>query len=166
MTYRRHVTAAALAAGLVALGAPAAKAQTIVEVADSAGQFNTLLGALRETGLDETLRGGGPYTVFAPTDTAFAELSDTEQSALLNPADLEQLESLLLFHVIEGEVTLDEFEGLAVLVPTLYGEVLAIDGTTTPINVGGAPLANAGIEADNGVIHVVDEVIVPPELSR
>jgi uncharacterized surface protein with fasciclin (FAS1) repeats len=169
MAHRRHVTLAAAAgvAALLAFGAPSvARAQSIVEVAASAGQFNTLVGALRETGLADTLSGGGPYTVFAPTDAAFAELSDAEQRALLNPENRGQLENLLLFHVVEGEVPREAFDGLAVLVPTLYGDNLAIDGTVTPINVGGAPLADAGIEADNGLIHVVGEVIVPPELSR
>ncbi|MFP4126179.1 MAG: fasciclin domain-containing protein [Alphaproteobacteria bacterium] len=168
MLHRRHVgRAAALGLALAASGAPAAaEAQDLVDVAASNGQFDTLVGALKETGLDEALRGPGPFTVFAPTDAAFAELSDEEQRVLLNPENRDPLDNVLLFHVVEGEVTSEQIEGRAVLVDTRSGNPLAIDGTATPINVGGAPLEAADIEADNGVIHVVDEVILPPAMAR
>jgi uncharacterized surface protein with fasciclin (FAS1) repeats len=159
--------AAALGFTLVAVGAPpAAQAQDIVDVAEAAGQFDTLVGALEETGLDEALRGPGPFTVFAPTDAAFAALSDEEQRILLNPENRDRLENLLLFHVVEGEVMSDEIVGRAVIVDTLSGNPLAIDGTASPVNVGGAPLEGADIPADNGVIHVVGEVVIPPEIDR
>lgn len=168
MVHRRHVSrAAALGFALAALGAPAAaEAQDIVDVAAGAGQFDTLVGALEETGLDEALRGPGPFTVFAPTDAAFAALSDEEQRILLNPENRDRLENLLLFHVVEGELTSADIAGRAVIVDTLSGNPLAIDGTASPINVGGAPLEGADIPADNGVIHVVGEVVVPPEIDR
>ena len=159
----------AAAIGLTALvvGAPAAaEAEDIVDVAASSGQFGTLVGALEETGLDEVLRGPGPFTVFAPTDAAFAQLSDEEQRILLNPEHRDRLANLLTFHVVEGEVTSDQIVGRAVIVDTVSGNPLAIDGTAEPVNVGGAPLEDADIAADNGVIHVVGEVIVPPEVER
>mgnify|MGYP006295896343 CR=1 FL=1 len=168
MVHRRHVgRAAALGLALAALGAPAAaEAQDLVDVAAADGQFDTLVGTLEETGLDEALRGPGPFTVFAPTDAAFAALSDEEQRILLNPEHRDRLDNLLLFHVVEGEIASTEIAGRALILDTLAGNPLAIDGTATPINVGGAPLEAADIKADNGVIHVVGEVILPPEIAR
>jgi len=167
MFHRRPVIAAAVLGFVVAAFATgAAKAQNIVDVAAADGSFSTLVGALQETGLDETLRGPGPFTVFAPTDTAFAELSDEEQRILLDPENRERLANLLLFHVVEGEVASDQIVGRAVIVDTVNGEPLGIDGTARPVNVGGAPLVTADIQAVNGVIHAVGEVILPPEIDR
>jgi uncharacterized surface protein with fasciclin (FAS1) repeats len=167
MSHRRHpILAAALGLVVAVFATATAKAQTLVDVAAADGSFSTLVGALQETGLDETLRGPGPFTVFAPTDAAFAELSDEEQRILLNPENRERLANLLLFHVVEGEVTSDRIVGRAVIVDTVNGEPLAIDGTARPVNVGGAPLVTADIDAVNGVIHAVDRVILPPEIDR
>ena len=167
MSHHRHtILAAALGFVVAAFATVAAKAQDIVDVAAADGSFSTLVGALQETGLDETLRGPGPFTVFAPTDAAFAQLSDDEQRILLDPQNRERLADLLLFHVVEGEVTSDRIVGRAVIVDTVNGEPLAIDGTARPVNVGGAPLVSADIRATNGVIHAVDEVILAPEIDR
>ncbi len=168
MAQRRTVTLAALLGLALSVVAAPAAAQTddIVDTAAGAGMFDTLVGALEDTGLDEALREPGPFTVFAPTDAAFAKLSDEEQRILLNPEHRDRLADLLLFHVVEGEITSDRIAGRAVILDTLAGNPLAIDGTASPVNVGGAPLVEADIEAANGVIHVVDEVILPPEVSR
>jgi uncharacterized surface protein with fasciclin (FAS1) repeats len=168
MLDRRHLTvAAAVGLTLAAAGAPApAAADDIVDTAAAAGQFDILAGALEKTGLDEALRGPGPFTVFAPTDAAFEKLPDEEQRLLLAPENRERLAELLSFHVVRGEVTAEQIVGRAVILDTVAGEPLAIDGTSQPVNVGGAPLLEADIPADNGVIHVVGEVVVPPEFTR
>ena len=140
--------------------------QTIVERAVGSGQFQTLVGALKETGLDITLNEPGSFTVFAPTDAAFAAIPREERLRLLNPENREELRRLLLFHVLPDEVGLDQIEGRAVIATTAMGEPLGIDGTATPVNIGGAPYAGTTVDASNGIIHVVDEVILPPELAR
>ena len=165
----RHPKALVAALGFLAalVGAPAAApAQNIVETADASGQFDILVGALEDTGLAPALEGPGPFTVFAPTDAAFEDLPDAEQIVLLSPDNRQQLESLLRFHVVRAELTSEDLVGIAGLVETTMGQRLAFDGTSTPINVGGASVIEADIMADNGVIHVVDRIILPPELNR
>lgn len=167
MAHRQRTTLAAALGAALALAAPApAAAQNIVETAAAAGSFDILGGALNRTGLAEVLAGPGPFTVFAPTDGAFEDLPDAEQRALLAPDNRDQLEQLLRFHVIRGEFTSEDLVGIAGTVETLMGQPLAFDGTEVPINVGGATVVEADIPADNGVIHVVDEIILPPELNR
>jgi transforming growth factor-beta-induced protein len=139
-----------------------APAGDIVAVATEAGSFTTLLTAATAAGLVETLQGEGPYTVFAPTDEAFAALPEGTLEALL--ADPEALKKVLLYHVVEGKVTSDQVVGLTTAT-TVEGSPIAIsvkDGTVS-LN-DSAKVVTVDVMASNGVIHVIDAVILPPEM--
>jgi len=144
-----------------ATAAPSAGAMgDIVEVATEAGSFTTLLAAATAADLVETLKGEGPYTVFAPTDEAFAALPEGTLDALL--ADPEALADVLLYHVVAGKVTSDQVVGLT-SADSVQGSPIAIsvvDGTVM-LN-DSAKVVTTDIEASNGVIHVIDAVILPP----
>ena len=132
----------------------------IVAVATEAGTFTTLLTAAAAAGLVETLQGEGPYTVFAPTDEAFAALPEGTLDSLL--ADPEALKDILLYHVVSGEVTSDQVVELTEAT-TVQGAPIAIsvmDGTVT-LN-DSAKVVTADVQASNGVIHVIDAVLLPP----
>lgn len=130
---------------------------TIVDVAQGAGTFNTLVAALQATDLDAVLSGDGPFTVFAPTDEAFAALpKGTLDSLLANP---DQLAAILTLHVAAGKVLAEDVVGLSG-VDTVQGERLAIS-TKDGVTVGGANVIATDIEASNGVIHVIDRVLLP-----
>ncbi len=160
MRLRALLAALALAAGLAAERAHAQN--TIVDTAAAAGQFQTLLAAAEAAGLVDTLAGPGPLTVFAPTDEAFARLPAGTVEGLLQPQNRDRLAAILSFHVVPGLITSADLAGLATRLETAAGRELAIDATASPANVGGARLIGADIEATNGVIHVVDRVILPP----
>jgi transforming growth factor-beta-induced protein len=139
-----------------------APAGDIVAVATEAGSFTTLLTAATAAGLVETLQGEGPYTVFAPTDEAFAALPEGTLEALL--ADPEALKKVLLYHVVEGKVISDQVVGLTTAT-TVEGSPIAIsvkDGTVS-LN-DSAKVVTVDVMASNGVIHVIDAVILPPEM--
>ena len=139
---------------------PAAEIGDIVEVATEAGSFTTLLTAATAAGLVETLQGDGPFTVFAPTDEAFAALPEGTLDSLL--ADPEALPDILLYHVVSGEVTSDQVVELTEAT-TVQGATIAIsvmDGTVT-LN-DSAKVVTADVPASNGVIHVIDAVLLPP----
>lgn len=139
-----------------------APANDIVSVAKSAGTFTTLVAAVEAAGLAETLMGPGPYTVFAPTDEAFAKLPEGTVENLLLPENLEQLKAILLYHVVSGNV-------MAADVVTL-NEATTVNGAAVSIAVGDAGVVLNGntnvlttdITASNGVIHVIDAVLMPP----
>lgn len=134
--------------------------KTIVETAIAAGNFTTLAKALTEAGLVETLKGAGPFTVFAPTDAAFAKVPKDQLEALLK--DKESLKKVLLYHVVSGKV-------LAKDVVTLNGKTAkTVQGSEAKISVNGstvmvdaAHVEKTDIECSNGVIHVIDSVIMP-----
>ena len=135
------------------------KPQTIVDIAVGAGSFETLVTALKAAGLVEALQGEGPFTVFAPTDEAFAALPEGAlQSLLDNP---EQLAQVLTLHVVSGKAKAADVVGLE-SVTSLQGSDLAID-TSSGVSVAGAKVVQADITATNGVIHVIDRVILPQE---
>ena len=139
-----------------------APAGDIVAVATEAGSFTTLLTAATAAGLVETLQGEGPYTVFAPTDEAFAALPAGTLDALL--ADPEALKKVLLYHVVEGKVTSDQIVGMTTAT-SVEGSPIAIsvkDGTVY-LN-DSAKVVTVDVMASNGVIHVIDAVILPPEM--
>ena len=137
--------------------AMAAEGKTIVETAVAAGDFGTLVAAVKAAGLAETLSGKGPFTVFAPTDAAFAKLpAGTVEGLLANP---EKLKSILLFHVVSGSVMAKDVTGLKTA-PTLFGQDLAVD-TTDGVKVNGASVTAADITCSNGVIHIIDTVLSP-----
>ncbi|WP_417477220.1 fasciclin domain-containing protein [Maricaulis sp.] len=132
----------------------------IVDTAIAAGQFGTLVAAVQAAGLVDTLKGDGPFTVFAPLDAAFAALPEGEVERLLMPENQAELASLLTYHVIPGRVTSDQLAGQTLSVETVQGSMLAIDATDG-VRVGNANVVQADIETSNGVIHVVDQVIIP-----
>ncbi len=140
--------------------APASK--NIVEQAASSNEFQTLAKAIKAAGLEQQLAGKGPYTVFAPTDKAFAALPKGVVDELLKPENKELLAQLLSYHVVPGTVTSTQIKPGEV--KTLVGEPVTVkrsqDGTVT---VNNAKVTQADIQASNGVIHAVDQVILPPD---
>jgi uncharacterized surface protein with fasciclin (FAS1) repeats len=153
-----------LAAGAVlALGtaAPAfAQEADIVDTAVAAGSFTTLVAAVQAAGLVETLKGEGPFTVFAPTDEAFAALPEGTVESLLLPENRDQLTAILTYHVIPGAVMSTDIAGQELSVATVNGAEVDIDATSG-VTIDGANVVTADIVASNGVIHVIDAVILP-----
>ena len=130
---------------------------TIVETAVSAGSFTTLVAAVGAAGLVDTLNGEGPFTVFAPTDDAFAALPEGTVEGLL--ADIPALTSILTFHVVSGAVhAADLSDGMKAA--TVNGAELTVD-LTDGVKINGANVVTADIVCDNGVIHVIDAVLLP-----
>jgi uncharacterized surface protein with fasciclin (FAS1) repeats len=133
---------------------------TIPQVAASAGSFGTLLKAVEAAGLSETLSGPGPFTVFAPTDAAFAKLGPNAIADLLKPENKATLAAILTYHVVPGRVFADQVVGLS-SVKTVQGSTAAIKVTSGTVTIDGATVTATDIEAANGVIHVIDTVITP-----
>ena len=142
--------------------APAAAVGTtnLVAVAKSDSQFSTLAKAIEAAGLADTLAAAGPSTLCAPTDAAFAKLPAGELDRLLQPANREQLKTLLMNHVVEGQAKADYFTGKNGELTALGGGKLALDGAAG-VKIGGATVVKPDIMASNGVIHAVDTVILP-----
>lgn len=132
----------------------------IVDTAVAAGEFKTLAAALQAAGLVETLKGKGPFTVFAPTDAAFAKLPAGTLDTLLRPENKAQLVSILTYHVVPGKVMSKSLAGKKLEANTVQGTTVAIDGTNG-VRVDGARVTQADIAASNGVIHVIDTVLMP-----
>jgi uncharacterized surface protein with fasciclin (FAS1) repeats len=130
----------------------------IIETAAAAGSFNTLAAAIEAAGLTETLKGEGPFTVFAPTDEAFAKLPDGTVDALLK--DKAKLTAILTYHVLPGRVTSMDAAGLS-SAKTVNGADLAIKVQDGKVVVGQATVTQTDIAATNGVIHVIDQVLLP-----
>ena len=139
----------------------AAQAGNLVETAIEAGSFTTLVAAVEAAGLVETLSGEGPFTVFAPTDEAFAALPEGTLESLLQEENREQLVSILTFHVVAGEVMSKDAVGNVVELTTVQGQAITVDGTQGGVTVNGANVVTADVQTDNGVIHVIDAVILP-----
>jgi len=133
----------------------------IVDTAVGAGSFKTLVAAVQAAGLVETLKGAGPFTVFAPTDEAFAKLPAGTVESLLKPENKEKLVAVLTYHVVPGKVTAADVVKLTEA-PTVQGskaKVKVVDGT---VMIDNAKVVKTDIETSNGVIHVIDAVILPP----
>jgi Secreted and surface protein containing fasciclin-like repeats len=130
---------------------------TIVDVAVQAGKFNTLVQAIQAAGLVETLSGEGPFTVFAPTDEAFAQIPQETLQAVL--ADKEKLTAILTYHVVPGKLMAADVVRSTQL-QTLQGQSITVS-TDGGVRVDDANVVQTDIEADNGVIHVIDKVIMP-----
>lgn len=141
--------------GVVSSASAAEK--NLVDTAQSAGQFSTLLKAVETAELGETLKSGGPFTLFAPTDEAFAKLPPAELDALLK--DKAKLAEVLKFHLVSGTVNSTEVAKLSTA-KTVEGQELAIDATKG-VKVGSATVTKTDITASNGVIHVIDTVLMP-----
>ncbi|MEO6746575.1 MAG: fasciclin domain-containing protein [Caldimonas sp.] len=145
-----------LAMSVLSFAALSAQAKDIVDTAVGAGNFKTLAAALTAAGLVDTLKGPGPFTVFAPTDEAFAKIPKAQLDALL--ADKAKLTSVLTYHVVPGKVMAKDVK--AGKVKTVQGSELTV-GTTGGVMVDGAKVTATDIVADNGVIHVIDSVMLP-----
>lgn len=153
----------ALTAAAALLSAPAfaeSHSKDIVDTAVGAGNFTTLAAALTAAGLVETLKGEGPFTVFAPTDAAFAALPSGTVEDLLKPENKDKLTAILTYHVVAGKVmSTDLTEGMMATTVNGADATITLDGGA---KVNGAVISTADIEASNGVIHVIDSVILPP----
>ena len=161
MNYLRRTTLAVLAILLsMAFASIPAKAQDIVDTAIAAGQFNTLVAAVQAAGLVEVLKGDGPFTVFAPTDDAFAALPEGTVENLLKPENKDQLVAVLTYHVVPGKIMSSDIAGEKTEVASVEGSELSVDATDG-VKVDGAVVVAADIETTNGVIHVIDQVVLP-----
>ncbi len=157
--YNEYVTRFTIANGAVTAAAPAAASNDIVATAIGAGQFKTLVAAVQAAGLVEALQGEGPFTVFAPTDEAFAKLPAGTVEGLLK--DPKALGNILLYHVISGEVKAAAVtNGLSA--KTLQGSPVAFTVSDGKAMINGANIVATDVMASNGVIHVIDSVILPP----
>jgi len=145
-----------LAISLLSFAALTAHSKDIVDTAVGAGNFKTLATALTAAGLVDTLKGPGPFTVFAPTDAAFAKIPKAQLDALL--ADKTKLTAVLTYHVVPGKVMAKDVK--AGMVKTVQGSDLTI-ATAGGVMVDGAKVTSTDIVADNGVIHVIDSVVIP-----
>lgn len=134
--------------------------ESIVEVAEANGSFDTLVSAIQTAGLEETLSAEGPYTVFAPTDEAFAELPEGTVEKLVMPENREALGQILAYHVVPGEVDAADIQPGAL--GTVEGSEVEVSVDPVGVTVNGANVVQPDVTADNGVIHVVDTVLLPP----
>jgi uncharacterized surface protein with fasciclin (FAS1) repeats len=132
----------------------------IVEIAASAGSFKTLVAAVQAAGLVDTLKGKGPLTVFAPTDEAFAKLPAGTVESLLKPENKDKLTAVLTYHVVPGRVTAGEVVKLS-SAPTVNGRAVRINAQNGKVMVDNAQVVQTDIMATNGVIHVIDSVMIP-----
>jgi uncharacterized surface protein with fasciclin (FAS1) repeats len=139
----------------------AADKPSIVGVASGDDRFSTLVTAVQEADLASTLDSGGPFTVFAPTNAAFAKLPEDQLNALLQPENRDQLRSILTYHVVPGRVMAADIAGKQLEADTVNGQKLPIDAIGGSVQAGNATVVKTDITASNGVIHVVDSVIVP-----
>ena len=132
----------------------------IVDTAVSAGSFNTLAAALEAAGLVETLKGKGPFTVFAPTDQAFAKLPEGTLKSLLKPANKDKLTAILTYHVVAGNVKSADVIKLT-SAKTVNGQSVTVKVVGGKVLINGATVVKADIAATNGTIHVIDTVLLP-----
>lgn len=161
----RLAVSTALLLQLAAVPALRAQHADIVRTARDAGQFATLLAAVDAAGLTGTLRGDGPFTVFAPTDEAFRRLPDGTVEELLRPENRERLKAVLLYHVVPGRVSAQQARNLS-RATTAEGSALRLRTNANALQVDGATVVKADVGASNGVIHVIDEVLMPTEAAR
>lgn len=165
---RRSLLKGTIAAGALATLAACAQQDAgsdIVDIAAANGNFNTLVAAVQAAGLEDTLRGEGPFTVFAPTDAAFAALPAGTVDTLLLPENQDQLASILTYHVVPGAIQSGDVLGTVQDVATVNGATVRVDGTGgklgPAVKVNDANVTAADILASNGVIHVIDKVLLP-----
>ncbi|TWB90723.1 putative surface protein with fasciclin (FAS1) repeats [Synechococcus sp. Ace-Pa] len=141
-------------------GSPPMPTKDIVDTAVSAGSFKTLTTALTAAGLVDTLKGEGPFTVFAPTDEAFAKLPAGTVESLLMPANKQKLTSILTYHVVAGDVKAADVVKLS-SAKTLNGQSVKIKAKGSKVMINGATVVTADIATTNGTIHVIDTVLMP-----
>ena len=156
---------AVLAVSALVASQPARAADDIVDTAVKAGSFKTLVAAVKAAGLVETLKGKGPFTVFAPTDDAFAKLPKGTVESLLKPENKKKLVAILTYHVVPGKydaarITASKAKRFSV--KSVEGSKIHVD-ITKGVKVSGATVVTPDVMASNGVIHVIDTVIMPPK---
>lgn len=156
----KRLTVVLLAVLPLAFTSVSAKAQDIVDTAIAAGQFGTLVAAVQAAGLVDVLKGDGPFTVFAPTDEAFAALPAGTVENLLKPENKDQLTAILTYHVVPGKIMSADIAGKTAEVTTVQGSDISVNAMNG-VMVDNATVVAADIEADNGVIHVIDQVVMP-----
>ena len=159
---RKSILGAALS--LAVISAVPATAANIVETADGAGTFGTLLAAAKAAGLAGALAEGQNLTVFAPTDEAFAALPAGTVETLLKPENKDQLAAILSYHVLPRELASNQLPGRTIHVKTIKAEgdrLLSVTKSSSGVTVDGANVVAADIRADNGIIHVIDKVMLP-----
>jgi len=149
-----------VAIGSMGIGRAAEVPKDIVDTAVAAGSFNTLAVALKAADLVSALKGPGPFTVFAPTDEAFAKLPKGTVEDLLKPENKEKLKGILTYHVVSGKVMAKDVAGIREA-KTLNGASLSISVTGGKVMIDNAHVTQTDILADNGVIHVIDAVVLP-----
>ncbi len=157
-------TSVVVVAGLLAATAPARAADDIVDTAVKAGSFNTLVDAVKAAGLVDTLKGKGPFTVFAPTDEAFAKLPKGTLESLLKPENKKTLTSILTYHVLPGRYDAKRITGAKAKqfgIKSVQGTNVEVD-IRKGVKVSGANVVTTDVIASNGIIHVIDAVIMPP----
>ncbi|AZL59512.1 fasciclin domain-containing protein [Tabrizicola piscis] len=145
---------------LISACVPMTSEPDIVDIAASDDQFSTLVAAVTAAGLVDTLKGDGPFTVFAPTNAAFEALPAGTVENLLKPENKDQLIKILRYHVVPGAVTSDQLAGQRLDVATVQGQTVHIDGRNG-VKVNRSRVTTADIIASNGVIHVIDRVLLP-----
>jgi len=166
MSSIKKFVSSAFVAGALALSSSVAMAgghggaKDIVDTAAANEDFSTLVAAVQAAGLVETLKGDGPFTVFAPTNAAFAKLPDGTVENLLKPENKDQLVAVLTYHVLPGKVMSGDIAGKTLSPATVQGSTVDIDATSG-VKIDGANVTAADIETSNGVIHVIDTVILP-----
>lgn len=154
-------------AGCCLAASTAVRAADIVDTAVSAGSFKTLVAAVQAAGLVDALKGKGPLTVFAPTDEAFAKLPAGTLEKLLKPESKKTLTAILTYHVVKGDYSaarITKPKSKVYGLKPLQGELITVD-TSKGVKVSGATVRKADIKADNGVIHVIDQVMLPPSVK-
>ena len=145
---------------MAVLAASPAAAKPLIETVGDAGPFSVLLAAAKQAGLDETLAGPGPFTLFAPSDDAFGKLPRATYESLFRPENKQKLRDLILHHVVAGTVRARDVAGKRLEAQPMAGEPLLIDATRT-LMVDQARVTQTDLKADNGFIHVVDTVLMP-----
>ncbi|MFO7478119.1 MAG: fasciclin domain-containing protein [Methyloceanibacter sp.] len=158
---RRHAAIAATVIGIAASSSAYAADKDIVDTAVAAGQFKTLAAALTAAGLVDTLKGPGPFTVFAPTDAAFAKLPAGTVDTLLKPESKANLTAILTYHVVAGKVMAADVVKLKEA-KTVNGAMVAVKVDGGNVMISNAKVTTADIAASNGVIHEIDTVLLPP----
>ena len=157
----KFLTGLVVAALMVApLSAARAESKDIIDVAAGAGSFNTLVTAVKAAGLVETLKGKGPFTVFAPTDEAFAKLPKGTVENLLKPENKAELAKILTYHVVPSKIMAADIKGKNTSVKSVEGGELMVDATNG-VKINDAKVVTADVAASNGVIHSIDTVLMP-----
>lgn len=151
-----------MAAPEAAEASDAVTASLVSDVVSSSADHKTLAAALASAGLVETLQGAGPFTLFAPTDSAFAKLDPAVLADLLKPENKDKLVQILTYHVVPGNIAAADAKGATVDLVTVNQATLKVDGTGDVVKVGEATVTQADVAASNGVIHVIDTVLLPP----